>query len=50
LLGGSLPGLRMGDITLRGKRAPLEVYRIDSEAATQAAAEPASEALASSVC
>ena len=45
LLDGSLPGLRVGEITLRGKRAPLEVYRIDSEAAAQVAGELQAEAV-----
>jgi hypothetical protein len=49
LLDGALPGLRVGEITLRGKRAPLEVYRIDAEAAAQVTAEASSEVLTSSV-
>jgi class 3 adenylate cyclase len=49
LLGGALPGLRVGEITLRGKRTPLEVYRIDSEAAAQVAAERPTVAVTSSV-
>jgi adenylate cyclase len=48
LLDGALPGLPVGEITLRGKRAPLEVYRIDSEAAAQVSAQPSPEVLASS--
>jgi adenylate cyclase len=47
LLDGTLPGLRVGEITLRGKRAPLEVYRIDSEAAAQVAGELPAEAVTS---
>lgn len=31
-LGGAVPGVRIGEIGLRGKRAPLAVYRIDAQA------------------
>jgi class 3 adenylate cyclase/CHASE2 domain-containing sensor protein len=31
-LGGAVPGVRIGEIALRGKRAPLAVYRIDAQA------------------
>ena len=33
-LGGTIPGVRIGEIGLRGKRARLAVYRIDSHART----------------
>jgi adenylate cyclase len=49
LLDGTVPGLRVGDITLRGKRATLEVYRIDAEAAARVAAERPADAVVSLV-
>jgi class 3 adenylate cyclase len=35
-LGGCFPGIRIGEVTLRGRQAPLPAYRIDSAAALQA--------------
>jgi class 3 adenylate cyclase len=49
MLEGTLPGLPVGSITLRGKREPLDVYRIDSEAAAQAMLAVVPEAAASTV-
>jgi adenylate cyclase len=36
LLDGVFPGLHVGEFALRGKRASLDVYRIDAEAAAEA--------------
>jgi class 3 adenylate cyclase len=49
LLGGTLPGQWMGEFALRGKRAKLDVYRIDSEGASQAERELTSGPLAASM-
>ncbi len=40
-LGGMVPGVRIGEIGLRGKSAPLAVYRIDAGAPGTHEAEPA---------
>lgn len=37
-LGGQFPGLRIGDVALRGKRVAIAAYRIDSAAAATAVA------------
>jgi adenylate cyclase len=43
-LGGAFPGLRLGDMLLRGRQTTMAAYRIDSAAARQAAA-PAANAV-----
>jgi adenylate cyclase len=35
-LSGAFPGIRIGDVVLRGRRAPIAAYRIDSAAARRA--------------
>ncbi len=35
-LGGAFPGIRIGEVMLRGRHAPMAAYRIDAAAAEQA--------------
>ena len=45
-LDGLFPGIRIGDLTLRGKRIPLAAYRIDSHAALASQRMPDAAAVA----
>jgi class 3 adenylate cyclase len=49
LLEGSVPSLYVGEFALRGKRAMLDVYRVDSEAASQATTGSTSDVMMPSV-
>jgi class 3 adenylate cyclase len=49
LLDGTVPYLHVGEFALRGKRAMLEVYRVDSEAAFQARTGSTSDVMMPSV-